>query len=67
MSRTIRKPYTKSKAFDKSCRCHGGCEYCLSNRQHKHRKQKEKARDLLEEWNRQKDEEEELEVGYGSE
>jgi len=27
-----RKPYTKSKRFDRSCRCHGGCDYCRNNR-----------------------------------
>ena len=38
MSRTQRKPYTKAKAFDASCRCHGGCPYCLRNRMHKYKK-----------------------------
>jgi len=38
MSRTKKNPYTKSKRFDKSCRNHGGCPYCLSNRLHKHHK-----------------------------
>jgi len=32
MSRTIKRPYTKSKQFAKSCRCHGGCGYCEGNR-----------------------------------
>lgn len=32
MSRTVKKPYRKSRRFDKSCRCHGGCPACLSNR-----------------------------------
>lgn len=32
MSRTRRKPYTKSKRFDKTCRCHGSCSYCRRNR-----------------------------------
>ena len=32
MSRTTRKPYTKSKRFDISCRCHGGCSWCSSDR-----------------------------------
>lgn len=32
MSRTYRKPYTKSRRFDPSCRAHGGCDYCESNR-----------------------------------
>ena len=32
MSRTSKKPYTGSKRFDTTCRCHGGCSYCYSNR-----------------------------------
>lgn len=32
MSRTYKKPFTKSKAFDKSCRNHGGCPYYYGNR-----------------------------------
>lgn len=32
MSRTYKKEYTKSKRFTKSCRCNGGCPYCLDNR-----------------------------------
>ena len=27
-----RKPYRKSKAFDRSCRNHGTCGYCHQNR-----------------------------------
>lgn len=27
-----RKPYKGSKAFDRSCRNHGGCGYCVDNR-----------------------------------
>lgn len=30
-----RKQYRKSKAFDKSCRNHGSCPYCESNRTYK--------------------------------
>ncbi len=37
-SKTWRRPYTKSKAFDSSCRCHGGCGYCLGNRMYSQRK-----------------------------
>ena len=33
-----RKPYHGSKAFDRTCRNHGGCHACLSNRTHKHKK-----------------------------
>ena len=29
-----RKPYRKSKEFDKECRNHGSCPYCKSNRKH---------------------------------
>lgn len=36
--KTKRKPYRGSKACDRSCRNHGGCKYCLSNRTHKNRK-----------------------------
>ena len=32
MSRTYKKPYTKSKRFDSSCRNHGSCGYCESTR-----------------------------------
>lgn len=35
-----RKPYTGSKSFVKSCRNHGGCSWCLSNRTHKYNKKK---------------------------
>ena len=30
-----RKPYRKSKAFDRSCRPHGSCDWCKNNRLHK--------------------------------
>lgn len=33
-----RKPYRGSKAFDRTCRNHGSCEYCQGNRLHKYRK-----------------------------
>lgn len=38
MTRTRRRPYRKSRAFDASCRCHGGCPWCLENRMHSTRK-----------------------------
>lgn len=40
-----RKPYYRSKAIDPSCRNHGSCEYCESNRLHSTRKRKEKFYD----------------------
>jgi hypothetical protein len=30
----FRKPYRRSKRFDRSCRNHGGCPYCENNRKH---------------------------------
>lgn len=30
-----RKPYYGSKDFDKTCRNHGSCPWCLENRMHK--------------------------------
>ena len=30
-----RKQYRGSKAFDTSCRCHGGCPWCRGNRMHR--------------------------------
>lgn len=27
--------YTRSKRFDASCRCNGGCKWCASNREHR--------------------------------
>lgn len=33
-----RKPYTKAKAVDYTCRNHGSCVYCQGNRQYKNKK-----------------------------
>lgn len=33
-----RKPFRKSKSVDYTCRNHGSCPYCLSNRLHNSRK-----------------------------
>ena len=32
-----RKPYTGSKAIDKTCRNHGGCSWCEENRKQQRR------------------------------
>jgi len=37
-----RKPYRKAKAFDASCRNHGGCPWCESSRTRKSKILKEK-------------------------
>lgn len=38
-----RKPYYGSKRFDITCRCHGGCAYCESNRKYSEPKRKQTA------------------------
>jgi hypothetical protein len=45
MSLTRKQPYRKSRAFDKSCRCHGGCPMCYGNRMHKHEKRMQSAKE----------------------
>lgn len=44
MSRSIKKPYTKSKRFDKTCRCNGGCDWCKGNRLYQSNKEIEKIK-----------------------
>lgn len=43
MSRTVKQAYRKSRRFDKTCRCHGGCPYCEGNRMHKHDKKDQES------------------------
>lgn len=50
MSRTRKRPYTKSKRFDVSCRCHGSCSYCRNNRLHSERRRRSAAEDQLKEF-----------------
>jgi hypothetical protein len=38
MARTRKQPYRKSRRFDKTCRCHGACSWCRSNRLHSNRR-----------------------------
>lgn len=38
MSRSVKRPYRKSRRFDKTCRNHGRCPYCRSNRLHSTRR-----------------------------
>ena len=45
-----RKMYTGSKAIDRTCRNHGGCEWCLGNRTYKYKKNSQKMLDRLKEW-----------------
>ena len=48
--REHRKEWRGSKNIDPSCRCHGGCGWCLGNRTHKYRKIKEGKDIELKEW-----------------
>ncbi len=38
-----RKQYRKSKLFDRTCRNHGSCIYCYSNRMYKNKKRLQEA------------------------
>ena len=42
-----RKQYRGSKSFDKTCRNHGGCDWCLGNRIYKYQKELNKMLDKL--------------------
>lgn len=39
-----RRPYTGSKAIDRTCRNHGGCDWCKGNRMYSSRKRAEAMR-----------------------
>lgn len=54
-----RKPYYGSKDFDKTCRNHGGCPWCLENRMYKDMKKIEKMLDMMTEFEYNKNEERE--------
>lgn len=44
-----RKAYRKAKAHDRSCRNHGTCSYCESNRTIRNQKLAAKAKELIQE------------------
>ena len=41
--KTTKRVYYGSKRVDSSCRCNGGCDYCLANRKHRDVKRQAKA------------------------
>lgn len=47
-----RRPYWGAKAIDRTCRNHGSCEWCKSNRTHKNDKRKLRQAQELEEYER---------------
>lgn len=44
-----RKPYRGSKTFDRTCRNHGGCDWCKDNRLYRTNRLKEKSKQDLKE------------------
>lgn len=47
--KTFKKPYRKSRVFDKTCRSHGGCPACYANRMYSTWKRIANAEDTKEE------------------
>lgn len=45
-----RKKYYRSKAFDRSCRCHGGCPQCEGNRLYSDKKNRHAADEQIKEY-----------------
>lgn len=45
-----RKPYSKAKAVDSSCRNHGDCDYCRNNRLYSSRRREEGIRARFDEY-----------------
>lgn len=50
MSHTYKKRYRRSRLISASCRCHGGCPYCLGNRMHSNEKRELSVNDQLSEY-----------------
>ena len=44
-----RKQYKGAKAIDRTCRNHGSCSWCKSNRQYKYQKVKESMEEQMKE------------------
>lgn len=53
MGKEHRKPYNGSKQFDHTCRNHGGCPACLSNRTIANQKRQQSADYQLKSYRRQ--------------
>lgn len=45
-----RKPYSGSKAIDRTCRNHGGCGWCEENRKYKYIKREKSCEDRRKEF-----------------
>lgn len=53
-SKEHRRHYRKSKAWDSSCRNHGSCSYCESNRRHADHKARARLTGQVREWHEEK-------------
>ena len=53
MSRSRKKEYTGAKKYANSCRNHGGCPYCESNRLHTDRRDRKVADEKIAEYNQE--------------
>lgn len=49
-NKTVKHPYTGSKAIDRSCRCHGSCDWCRDNRQYQSNKKLQEMKQKLDEF-----------------
>lgn len=45
-----RKPYRRSARFDRTCRNHGSCSWCIGNRTHRYRKELARLEFEYKEW-----------------
>lgn len=54
-----RKPYTGGKKYAKSCRNHGGCEWCEGNRKYSRNKRELAAEQDMKEYEEEKTNEKE--------
>lgn len=45
-----RKPYYRAPRFDRTCRCHGSCEWCRMNRLYKNIRREQKMDSKLNEY-----------------
>ena len=57
MSRTVRKAYTKSKRFDKTCRNHGACSYCRDTRLYQFNKEKQRVDSAFNNYEKEREDE----------
>ena len=63
--KSFRKQYRRSKVFDRNCRNHGSCPYCMNNRLHKSKLAEEIAEEAIEEYFLIEPEKEETKIEFG--